>query len=495
MKSFKAFALLTEGGNVKIGDHQASPIDVKKMGRSNVHSDVKGALESVHDSFHKAHGKDLFGPKKAALHSGSVYSGSTKSLFDKKIPDAEFTKHKSSVGDVDVKVPKEHLNDLKDHIKVGDKHGKYTVTGTKRSGTELHALMKHENGKHHQFDFEGSEYHKGAPHPFEQFAHSAHWDDTKSGIKGVHHKILLNAVGGDKHKFAISKGLGSRTDDTKPWIRDTHKITHTLFGKNADETKIHSFKGLTHLIKHHIPSDHHQAVASKFESSLKSSKGIDHTHALSHLHKELGTHSTESLSESTSEKSNEKHVSVVPLVGFSPFSHEGHRLDLGRKLHSLPGEKHVGMSSKEGAFSPSVRKGILARQWKEMKPKVHATDSAGKTIRHAFDSIKDHKGKKVLHLLVGADRKKWGDGLKDALHNGKIKEMEHHKFDEIHVHQPDDVKRTHGMSGTNMRAAAMDGDSNEFHRHVGPNFSRAESNHLMNKVSSAIKTGKLKLKR
>ena len=59
--------------------------------------------------------------------------------------------------------------------------------------------MKHENGQVHQVDFEGTDYHKDEPSEFAKFSHSSHWHDTKAGIKGAHHKILLNAAASPTH--------------------------------------------------------------------------------------------------------------------------------------------------------------------------------------------------------------------------------------------------------------------------------------------------------
>lgn len=289
MKSFKAF--LAEGGNVKIGELAAGPINVTKKNRAHVSTDIHQMLSAVHDSFHKEHGVHLFGPKKEALHNGSIYSGSTEHLMNHGISHEEFAKHKPKVGDVDVKVPSEHYDKVHDHMQPGKKFGKYTVLGTKKSGSESHALMQHESGDIHQVDFEKSEYHKGQPAKYEHFAHSGDWSDTKAGIKGVHHKFLVNASGGETHKFSVAKGL--KTRDTAPsedGIKDTHKITKTLFGKDADEKKLHSFQGVADLIKKHKSVDEHHAIFNKFVSSTKAKPGMDHEPAIKHLAKTLGIH-------------------------------------------------------------------------------------------------------------------------------------------------------------------------------------------------------------
>ncbi len=191
---------------------------------------------------------------------------------------------------------------------------------------------------------------------------------------------------------------------------------------------------------------------------------------------------------------SEQHASVIPMVGFSPISHMGHAKDLGGSLAKLPGEKHIGISSKADAFSPEERKGILEKQWGKGKVKVHIAGGAGESIRAAHDSMPG-SGPKHLHILVGADRKSFAGGLKKSLEAGKIKEMEGRKFDSVTIHTPEDSDRSHGMSGTKMRAAANEGNEEEFHRHMGPAFSREESNGVMKKVKAGIDSGKIPLKR
>jgi hypothetical protein len=145
--------------------------------------------------------------------------------------------------------------------------------------------MRHENGEHHQFDFQG------VTHPGSEssrFLHGSSWQDTSAGIKGAHHKILLNAIGGDTHKFSITHGLRSRTDESDPGVQHPRDVTRRLFGSNADHNDIHSFHGVTQLIKKHIPKDQHQAIYDKFKGSVSKMKGMDHGPALAHMRKHLG---------------------------------------------------------------------------------------------------------------------------------------------------------------------------------------------------------------
>ncbi len=553
MKTFAAFLL--EGGNIKVGEAQAEPFKVTAKNRSERVDDIHHSMHELNKSFHAEHGHHLFDGGKAH------YGGSSMQLMDKKIPDAEFAKHKPLVGDVDVHVPHENGDKLHDHLKPGAKFGKYTVAGVKKHGIDVSAVMKHDNGETHQIDFIKGKHARAE----QSFLHSSHWDDVKNGVKGSHHKLLLNTAAGETHKFSISGGLKSRTDDEDKGHQHPEKISKALFGKNADHEKIHSFHGTAELIRDHIPAKKHQDIYDRFKGSLARAGNADHSKAVAHLKKTLNArdevkedlnedakvgsrvhivmpgskhhnasgvvakltqkpgspsayriqsgHVVASVkldsgdtvdvrqggwrAETRKSKLNEEaehHASVIPLVGFSPISHMGHAHDLGGAMKKLSGKKHVGISQKADVYSPEERSSIMKKQWGQKDVNHHHTKSGGDTIGHAFHSLpKD--GKKHLHILVGADRKGMAEGLKKSLEDGKIPEMNGHRWDSIHIHTPSDEGRSHGMSGTPMRAAAAAGDLKTFHKHLGSHFSSDEAKAHMDKIQSAIVSKKLKIKR
>lgn len=487
MKSFSQYLL--EGGNLKVGEHSASPFKVTAQNRSARVDHIHGMLHDLNSSFKKEHGYDLF-------HNGKPhFGGSSMQLMDKNIPNADFAKHKPVVGDVDVHIPHEHGDKLHAHLKPGSKFGRYTVVGTKKHGIDVSAVMKHENGEHHQIDFV-----KGKHGPEEQsFLHSSHWDDVKRGVKGMHHKILINAVGGDTHKFSISGGLKSRTDDKDPGVQHPAKVSKALFGSKANHSKIHSFHGTVDLIKKHIPSERHQEIYDKFKSGLAHKPNENHSPALSHMRKTLGV--KDSVNESRFGTLNkflneeaEHHASVIPLVGFSPISHMGHAHDLGGKMKNLPGKKFVGISQKADVFTPEERSGIMKKQWKQKDVNHHFTKSGGDTIGHAFHTLPEG-GKKHLHILVGADRVGMAEGLKKSLEAGKIPEMKGHKWDSIHIHTPNDEGRSHGMSGTKMRQSVVDGDHKTFRKHLGDSFTDEQAMKIHKRIHTALSSGNIKVKR
>ena len=635
MLSFRQFILI-EGGNIKVGpkgqEVSAAPFPVTSGTRDQVKNDIHQALGAIHDNFHAEHGEHLFGKEQAHLNTGKIYSGSTSDLMNGKIPHAEFAKHKPMVGDVDVQVAPEHKEKLAGTLGTGKRFGKYTVVGTKKHGNEISAVMRHDNGEHHQFDFQG--VHQPGSEA-SHFLHSSNWTDTKVGIKGAHHKILLNAVGGDKQKFSITHGLRSRTDESDQGVQHPTDVSKRLFGANADHSKIHSFQGVTELIKKHIPTEQHQAIYDKFKSGVP--KGLDNGPALAHMRKHLGVKDNIQEMKTVTNRSHPKTLTVkvggrehgykkyswglhqpkygplkdeqfsskiemknameahpsyntlkeaakpgsehfktvktgngqfevhwkdkktpftifngsmgasgvgnniygihhakqgllrsrgslqqmkkilmhslskdeskanlteeadqhahASFLGASPHTHMGHITDVVGSMKSAPeGKKFVGLSGKSDVFSDSERENIANKQAKgDAEFKVEK--SPGQAIARAYESMSGSKGKKVLHLHFGHDRKDFAERLKDSIKGGKIPELNGNVPDEVHVHYPKDENRSHGMSGTKMRVAAENKDLPTYRKHLGPSFSEKESKGIMDRTGVGLMSGKIKVKR
>lgn len=276
--------VLLEGGNVKIGEHSAEPIPVDK---EHVH-DIHKAMQAIHDSYHKAHHGHVFGEGGHALKTHSAYSGSTRTMMTH--PEA-YAKHKPKAGDVDLMVNKDTHEHLANHLEAHPKQGPYTVVGVRRKGQLRNVLMKHnKTGAVHQFDFESVQYHNHEPTKGDQFGHSGgHLDDMALGIKGQHHKLLIHTVASMQgKKFAITRGI--KPKEAPPHvegIRDPEHISHDLF-KHKDQ-RIHSFTGVAHMIKEHIPKEQHQAITDHFVMMLNNKQHVDHGPAIKHLKHVLNT--------------------------------------------------------------------------------------------------------------------------------------------------------------------------------------------------------------
>lgn len=200
MKTFRQF--LSEGGNATVfvngeAAHAAESMDVTKHDRTELVNAFQKTLSDVNVAFYAAYGFNLW--DHYDLSSGKVFAGSSKFFVDTDIPDEEFVKHKPTVGDVDVQIP-DVTKDLVDKLLVvGKSFGPMKYLGrSDTSPMQLNTVWEYETSEGHvlkvQLDFEPVEWHEGSPSPWSEFAHSADWDDIKSGVKGVFHKYLIGSI-------------------------------------------------------------------------------------------------------------------------------------------------------------------------------------------------------------------------------------------------------------------------------------------------------------
>lgn len=317
MLRFKKFIL--EGGNLPFntgeGERVADSVDSSKRDEQQGH--FRDFFNSVHNEFAKKHGHGLFGNNGEALKNNTFASGSAEGYMDPSISTERFNKAKSSMGDFDVQIPKEHKQKLEDHLQAGQQYGNFKVVHVKKGGTQTHAIVQHlGTGQHHQIDFEPVDYDEKTqqPHPFERFAHNSHINDLEQGLKGVHHKYLLQSIpqayskpaviskmaGRGKaraevreegnvapHSFSVDKGMRQKwkqvdTQDGKPvvqeqpskgaeYTKDLPTIYKNLFnreGSQQDVADIHHFGGLVNHIKQHIPQEQHGKIFDAFVNKL-----------------------------------------------------------------------------------------------------------------------------------------------------------------------------------------------------------------------------------
>lgn len=332
------------GGNIKVGNYAAQEMDMSKTDRTARQHDINNALKSLHNTVKKNTGRGLFGETGQGLKAGNIFAGSTRQFMDKNIPDEEHNKFKPKVGDIDVMYDARHKEALEDHLKEGEKHGKFTIVGVKKHGTQVSALMQHEDGQVHQIDFEPAEYKDNAPSEWAQFSHSANWNDTRAGMKGAFHKFLLSSLTAahgqhgiirnnkgdesegfvEQHAFSVDRGLRNRheqidTKDGKPVVKELkpqeskyttgiHDIYKTLLGKKpqtqTDIDSFGSFQGLAELAKRHLSHEQKGRVIDKFVNTIYHPKRAQLMHqdhhrdemmkeaALNHMRKTFPEHFT-----------------------------------------------------------------------------------------------------------------------------------------------------------------------------------------------------------
>lgn len=317
---FRFIKFLKEGGNLPFvdpnkqheGERVSDSIDTGRRDEEKGH--FLDMFHSINNGFNGHHGHSLFGN---ALKNNTFASGSSEVYNDPSVSTERFKKTKPTMGDYDVQIPKEHKQKLEEYLKPGQTHGKFTVVHVSKGKSQVHAVLRHnETGKHHQVDFEPVEYDEETqePKPFEKFAHNSHISDLEQGLKGVHHKLLVQSVysahakpsiisrmvGRGKNKtetqeegnaspytFSVDKGVRQKwktvgEKDGKPvvqeqpskdaeYTKDLPTIYRTMFNRDSSEQDIkdiHSFGGLVEHIKRHIPKENHGKIFRTFANKL-----------------------------------------------------------------------------------------------------------------------------------------------------------------------------------------------------------------------------------
>ncbi|MCK9273108.1 hypothetical protein M0P65_06185, partial [Candidatus Gracilibacteria bacterium] len=227
------------GGNTKAINRQtgevlalAEKIDLSVIDRRQFISDIGKLLIKLNSLFNQQYKVFLWSNLKSM--TGSIFSGSTKFFFDITISDEEFIKYKPTVGDLDIMVPKDLISNLFDfltsyELSIITPNIRYIGQNRKSCMyNQINSLFKYNDEYYFQIDFEAVNFVNGEPDDFAKFAHSANWNDIKSGYKGVLHKLLLRnivkAISIDENMIILTPGSSEIPNDKK-WREK--KITTT----------------------------------------------------------------------------------------------------------------------------------------------------------------------------------------------------------------------------------------------------------------------------
>lgn len=190
----------------------AEKIDLRtgRINRQDLRRDVIEMLKILDSEFKRDHGDTIWDPTQRddILGSGFAFNGSSSHLFapPETLSDEEFVKYKPTVGDIDLTVPAEKMDDLfatlnrREDAQLTPKIA-YIGHNKKAPGThQINALFSYtwdpdapegDGDTFFQVDFEGSEYEKGRPSEWARFSYSSSWRDVIAGVKGLAHKVLL----------------------------------------------------------------------------------------------------------------------------------------------------------------------------------------------------------------------------------------------------------------------------------------------------------------
>lgn len=214
---------------LSFGDIEANRIDLKKLDRKLVTSEIGQALKAISDKFASLHGLPLWGDD--LFKSREFLSGSSLHLFDTAIPDETFIQHKPTVGDIDTQVDgnlKGQIDMFLKSLSAGSKVSNAVYVGFKPSGDQFITLWTIPKlGISVQVDLELVDYQNGKPTPWSTFSHSSPWEDLSKGIKGVFQKYVMRAL---QHRVARDVIIQPKTSRGKEKVIHSSDLAFSLKG-------------------------------------------------------------------------------------------------------------------------------------------------------------------------------------------------------------------------------------------------------------------------
>ena len=335
---------LFEGGDETVTSKKgiktkAQKIPLKKIGRSRFRKVVTDLLKKINNDFKKKF-KTLLWADETQIETGITFNGSSSFIMDPNIPDEEIVKYKEVAGDIDVVVPDFQRKNIWDYLESID--SKEVIPGVTYMGCNRAKFSPIENQIICVFvaDFDGLKVpmqldleflpfsETGLPSEWAKFSHSSSFEDTKAGIKAVHHKYLLralvygvsvrddivictnkstydnytiskskNLVNPGMMKFSVGKGLrvafeplqdpeGNPVFDNgkqvfkeipvkdSDYVTDVAEILKLSINPSdaecleSDSKKFWSFTGLVELIKTYVPKENWETINQKYVSML-----------------------------------------------------------------------------------------------------------------------------------------------------------------------------------------------------------------------------------
>ena len=202
------------GGNAVARDRStgqvtaaATRIDFKTFPRQAFIKAVNHALRSINEKFEQRTGSFLW-PTDDTLSREQVFLGSSEFVFNVSFSDDLVAQLKPSIGDVDIAVPEEMLDELFEFLisfegqVIDSPDGRIKYIGqSKASAAEgfptIHSVFEITQNKtvvRPQIDFVAGKFCDGRPSPFVKFSHSSPFEDLLVGLKGVAHKFLLMSI-------------------------------------------------------------------------------------------------------------------------------------------------------------------------------------------------------------------------------------------------------------------------------------------------------------
>ena len=313
---------LNEGGNVYVTNRKgessfADQIDLQKFHVLEFREQFLKLFSELNKLYQRKFNKEKLWSSDSDIRSGLVFNGSTSYIMNPEISHEEILKYKKKAGDVDIMIPKDSMRNLWILLKSLEEEriAGFTYFGNNRNdisklGTQINAIFvyHHKEGDIKcQVDFEASDFENGKPTEWSKFSHGSSFEDAKSDIKALHHKLLLRSLVGaisrnpeiliatpkstpDKitikknsevarmAQFSVDYGLGfglkplldsngeqvfydgkavwlEKEQKEKEYINNLDKIFEYIFKMKIAPKSFYSFKGIVSLMKKYCDND------------------------------------------------------------------------------------------------------------------------------------------------------------------------------------------------------------------------------------------------
>lgn len=242
------------GGNVTIDGVNSSPVKITKESRWQL-------VDLIYEVTY------LLGPVTPA--------GSTSHLFDWSITDDELCRHMPMMGDLDFLMGIGYKDLLLSFLREEKTVGQFSIIGSHSHGTTVSVLMKNNKSREvSQWDFTFVPDINSLDY---KFLHSSNWADIQNGLKGVHHKLLLNAIAtADDMKFSISHGLRPRFENENWQTTNPYLVGRIL----RQSENIWCAYDMIRSINDDYSIAKANFIRDKFRKSCGDTKNVNHSQAL-----------------------------------------------------------------------------------------------------------------------------------------------------------------------------------------------------------------------
>ena len=230
------------GGNVKIGNQIADPINIQRMNRQFIQNKVWGIITYI--QIISSVDGTIWSNKTISERRVDIFSGSARYLMDNDIDNITLLTHKDTFGDIDIQLPLEKnpkFYKIIDHLTHNPSFNGVKFIGAKKSIRQIITLWHIEQlNINIQIDFEFVDFALNAedeylPTEWSTFSHYSSWRDIQCGFKGVFHKMALRAL--------CAQTLGTRLIQKNNGKFSTEYCTSIAFSVNFGLRE--KFKDLT----------------------------------------------------------------------------------------------------------------------------------------------------------------------------------------------------------------------------------------------------------